>query len=74
MNYPMITDDQCDQLVVHVMIKIAAQTGIADAKTVDPSIVEHHELRRNLVRFAYMLGQRTAAQAISSAVSPTQST
>lgn len=57
---PLPTEDQCDQLVAKVMDNIAAkasdQYGTVHALDLNPSITEHHTLRRGLVRAAYMLG------------------
>ena len=54
------TDDQCDLLTAKVLDKIAAkasdQYGAMRAVDLNPSITEHHTLRRGVVRAAYMLG------------------
>lgn len=54
------TDEQCDRLVALTMDKLAAkgcdQYGDIHALDLNPNIMEHHSLRRSIVRTAYMLG------------------
>jgi hypothetical protein len=64
MNDMPLTDDQCDRLVAKVMDKLAAkhsdQYGTTHAMDLNPSITEHHTLRRSVVQAAYMLGAMEA--------------
>jgi hypothetical protein len=55
------TDDQCDRLVSLTMEKLAAkgcdQYGDMTWTDLNPNIVEHHALRRSIVRVAYGAGE-----------------
>jgi hypothetical protein len=56
-----LTDDQCDRLVALTMDKLAQEHGTRNgamhAIDLNPSITEHHSLRRSIVRAAYELGK-----------------
>ena len=56
-----LTDEQCDRLVALTMDKLAQkhsdQYGAMHALDLNPSITEHHSLRRSVVRAAYELGK-----------------
>lgn len=56
----VLTDDQCDLLVADVLDKLAKKASKKyspmHACDLNPNITEHHALRRDLVREAYMLG------------------
>lgn len=55
------TDEQCDRIVALTMDKLASkrrdQYGDMHALDLNPNIMEHHSLRRSIVRAAYMLGE-----------------
>lgn len=59
-----LTDDQCDHLVALTMDKLASKHsskyGTTHALDLNPSITEHHSLRRSIVRAAYALGLAAA--------------
>jgi len=61
------TDDQCDRLVSLTMEKLAAkgcdQYGDMTWTDLNPNIVEHHALRRSIVRVAYGAGEAEAIAA-----------
>ena len=61
------TNEQCDRLVALTMDKLAAtgcgQYGDRHALDLNPNIMEHHSLRRSIVRAAYMLGEIEAQAA-----------
>lgn len=56
-----LSDDQCDILVAMTMDKLAKKhstpNGAMHALDMNPSITEHHSLRRSIVRAAYDLGK-----------------
>jgi hypothetical protein len=56
-----LTDEQCDRLVALTMDKLAAKHSTANGRMhaldMNPSITEHHSLRRSVVRAAYELGK-----------------
>ena len=56
-----LTDEQCDRLVALTMDKLAQKhstpNGAMHAVDLNPSITEHHALRRSIVRTAYELGK-----------------
>ena len=56
-----LTDDQCDQLVALAMDKLAQNystpNGEMHAVDLNPSVIEHHALRRSIVRSAYKIGK-----------------
>jgi hypothetical protein len=67
-----LSDDQCDLLVAKVLDKLAAkasnQYGLMHALDLNPSITEHHTLRRGLVRAAYMLGAMEQSERLCAAI------
>ena len=56
-----LTDEQCDRLVALTMDKLAQKhstpNGAMHAVDLNPSVTEHHALRRSIVRAAYELGK-----------------
>ena len=58
------TDEQCDRIVALTMDKLAAkgcdQYGDMHALDLNPNIMEHHSLRRSIVRAAYGVGEAEA--------------
>ena len=61
------TDEQCDRIVALTMDKLAAkgcdQYGDMHALDLNPNIMEHHSLRRSIVRAAYGVGEAEAISA-----------
>ena len=53
-----MTDEQCDRLVALTMDRLANKYN-SGMRGIDlnPSITEHHSLRRSIVRTAYELGK-----------------
>lgn len=68
------TDDQCDRLVSLTMEKLAAkgcdQYGDMTCTDLNPNIMEHHALRRSIVRVAYGAGEAEAIAAWSRRAQP----
>ena len=57
-----LSDKQCDRLVAMAMDALAKKYGMC-ADDLNPDIMEHHSLRRSIVRVAYELGKSTSDKA-----------